>query len=596
VEPPPTDPLTVDGIRYRLAMPEPHTHLFHVQIEVGRVEGFVELAMPSWTPGSYLLREFPRNVQHFSACTADGTALAWFKRDKNTWRVEAHGVDVVVRYAVYANETTVRTSHLDGSHGYVNGASVFLWVEERQDEPIALSVDAPDGWRVTSSLDDLDGTNRFRASGYAHLIDSPIEIGTHEVLEFGACGIPHRYVVWGRGNPDAERLIADTRRIVEAGERFWGTLPYNRYTFFLHLLPGSRGGLEHRDSCSLHADPFAFRGAEYEQFLALVTHEFFHTWNGTRIRPEPLVGPDLRRENYTRNLWVVEGLTTYYTDLLFCRAGLITPDRYLQRFGEIVQRYRQLPGRHVQSLADSSFDTWIKFYRPDEHTPNSQVSYYQKGALVGLLLDMRIRRATANQRSLDDVMRLLWERFGSHDVGFAEETADGFQPVAEEICGEPLDDFFARYLFGLDELPLENALEVVGVRLDVSRCAEPADPAKPVNAAHRLGFLAEEQNGRTTITHVRTGSAAHRAGLNARDEVLAVDGFRTTPAETARRLALARHGERIAFGVARRGEWMEFDVVLDDEDVQPIRLVRVPDPSEEQAAAFAAWLGQEETT
>ncbi|MDQ3555663.1 MAG: M61 family peptidase, partial [Gemmatimonadota bacterium] len=311
-------------------MPEPHTHLLHVEMEVREAGGPVELAMPVWTPGSYLVREFARNAHTFAAEDGAGGPLGWSKTDKTRWRVDAPRDGTLrVRYTVYAAELSVRTSHLDASHGYVNGASVFFYAEGRRDEPLELRVEPPAGWRTTTALPPGPEPETFLAAGYDELADSPLEIGTHALLEWESGGVPHRYAVWGRGNLDPERLVADTRRIVDATRDFWGGLPYRDFTFILHLTAGAAGGLEHRDSTTLLVDRWAFRGRPYEETLALVTHEFFHVWNGKRIRPAPLGPFDYTRENYTRNLWVVEGVTTYYTDLLLRRAGLITPERYL---------------------------------------------------------------------------------------------------------------------------------------------------------------------------------------------------------------------------------------------------------------------------
>jgi predicted metalloprotease with PDZ domain len=608
--------VTVPAVRYRLAIPEPHTHLVHVEVRVEGIAGAAELVMPSWTPGSYLLREFPRNVQQFSAVDGSGRSVGWAKVDKNSWRLEpVSDGGLTVRYVVYANELTVRTSHVDASHASINGASVFMFVRGREQQPVQLEIEPRPGWQVTTPLPAAGRAGCFRADDYRHLVDSPIEMGSHTVIDFEACGKPHRYVVWGRADIDEERLVADTASIVRTAQRFWGTLPYQQYTFFLHLVPGSRGGLEHRDSCSLHADPHAFRGPEYEQFIALVAHEFFHTWNGTRIRPEPLVGPDLTRENYTRNLWVVEGLTTYYTDLWLCRAGLISAGRYLERLAEAIHRLQTLPGRHVQTLSDSSFDTWIKFYRPDEHTPNAQVSYYHKGALVGLLLDMRIRKATNNRKSLDDVMRLLWERYGRRDIGFPEASSAGVQHLAEEVCGELLDDFFAAYLFGTGELDFDEALQTVGLRLCrveersapvtggwratgvATTDPSPSPPAGVVAAVRpdplsHLGLRVELRDGRVVVAYVRSGSPAHGAGINARDELIAVNGLRFEPPQLSARLAQSRCGEVVRFSAFRRGSLVNVEVTFPESGEELKRIAVLGSASPEQITARQDWLGQ----
>ena len=562
--------------------------------------------MPSWTPGSYLLREFPRNVQDFNATDGSEAALAWTKLDKNCWRVEAPSDGSLrVRYRVYANELSVRTSHLDASHGYVNGASVFMYAAGREREPIRLRIDAPPPWRATTALTSA-GPETFCATDYAELIDSPIEIGTHELLEWEVEGIPHRYAIWGRGNYDAERIVADTRRIIEAARELWGGLPYDSYTFILHLTSGGYGGLEHRDSTSLLVDRWTFEGKEYEKFLGLVAHEFFHTWNGKRLRPEPLGNPDLMRENYTRGLWVVEGLTTYYTDLLLRRAGLITATRYGERLGEMIGRLQALPGRHVQTLEESSFDTWIKFYRPDAHTPNSQISYYQKGALVGLLLDLRIREATDNRRSLDDVMRRLWTEYGSEDRPFPEGRGKGIEAIAAEISGTDLTDFFDRALRSTEELDYNRYLAVAGLRLGrrdrADDSAEAVDPAKRRPAAPNaaaagtetpLGMRIKNENGRVVVTHVLAGTPAYEAGVNAGDELLALDGFRVTPGTLPTRLSELEPGNEVRLAVFRRDELLALPVEVRDAIPPPPRMERVEHPTPLQRVVYAGWLGVE---
>lgn len=591
--------MTVERIHYRLSLAEPHTHLYRVEITVEDARGTQLLVMPSWTPGSYLMREFPRNVQEFRAEDDTGASLSWAKTDKNSWRVELpHDGALHVSYAVYANELTVRTSHLDASHGYVNGASVFMYLAGREREPASVEIAAPPGWRATTALSAAGTPHRFRARDYDELVDSPIEIGTHELLEFEVEGRLHRYAIWGRGDYDPDRLIADTRRIVLAEEQLFGSLPYEEFTFILHLLPGGSGGLEHRSSTSLQADRWAFGGEEYERFLALVAHELFHAWNGKRIRPEPLGPFDYTRENYTRNLWMVEGLTTYYTDLILRRAGLITPERYLSKLEEAINRLQSQPGRRVQTLEESSFDTWIKFYRPDAHTPNSQISYYQKGALVGLLLDLRIRAATENARALDDVMRLLWERFGGPDIGFPEASREGIERLATEVAGEPLDDFFDRYLRSTAEMEYDRYLAAAGLELtagtNTSRSDARPAAAEPASgspeAAIELGVRLKEEGRRTIVTHVIADTPAHRGGINAGDEVVALDGTRVNAQSLAARLAERQSGEEAILTLFRRDEVLTLRVVLAPPSAPRRRLTRVANATAEQEAVYRSWL------
>jgi predicted metalloprotease with PDZ domain len=583
----------VAAIVYRLRMPEPHTHLFHVELEASGVAGPAVLAMPSWTPGSYLMREFPRNVVALSATDGAGRPLAAAKTDKNRWRVDAPA-DGVLRaaYTVHADEISVRTSHLDASHGFVSPTGVFVYLEGREGEPLRLEVEPPAGWRVATALEEDGSPTAFRAAHYDELADSPLEIGTHESFAWEVEGRTHRYAVWGRGNWERDRLMLDTTRIVRAEAALFGSLPYRAYTIILHLTPGGAGGLEHRDSTVLLADRWSFRGPSYESFLGLVAHELFHAWNGKRIRPAVLGPFDYTREAYTRELWVVEGLTTYYTDLLLRRAGLVSQARYLEKLGETITRQQQLPGRLVQPLEDASFDAWIKFYRPDANTPNATVSYYQKGGLVGLLLDLEIRAATGNRRSLDDVMRLLWTRFGEPDVGFPEGTVEA---LAEEVAGRDLTAFFARALRSTEELDFDGPLAAAGLALRPAHEPRPGTPAQAGQARTeaRTGLQLKMEGARTVVANVLAGSPAWRAGINAGDELVALDGLRTGAETLSVRLAEKAHGSRAALTVFRRDELLTLEMEV--EQAPPARLILRPveSPTPEQKAILEHWLRDE---
>ncbi|MDP9349779.1 MAG: PDZ domain-containing protein, partial [Gemmatimonadota bacterium] len=572
---------------YRLSMPEPHTHRFHVEMHVEGVAGPARLVMPAWTPGSYLIREFARNVQWLQAEDGAGRTLTWRKEDKLTWRVEApEDGRLRVRYAVYANELSVRTSHLDASHGYVNGASVFFYVAGREREPILLQVAAPEGWRASTGLTRTGRPEVFRAADYDELVDSPLEIGTHEVVEWESEGRPHRYAVWGRGNYDLARLVQDTAKVVSATrELFGGPLPYDDYTFILHAVPGQYGGLEHRNSTSLIVDRWGFRGREYEKAIALVAHELFHAWNGKRIRPEPLGPFDYTRENYTRNLWVVEGFTTYYTELVLRRAGILSPQRFLERLGDAISSYHATPGRLRQTLEESSFDAWIRFYRQDENSPNALVSYYQKGMLVAMLLDLRIREVTENRRSLDDVLRLLWERYGKPDVGFPEA---GIEQLVAEVCGERLDDFFASYLRSTEELDFERHLWIAGLELVPAPAGSATAGGPPPST---LGLRLKDEGGRTLVTHVLADTPAYRAGVGAGDEILACDGLRVSPRDLPARIQERREGEEVALTLFRRDELMTLPLRVEHRAPPRVALRRIAHAGPMQTAVYEAWLG-----
>lgn len=589
-------------IIYRLTMPEPHTQTFGVEMRLDGVTGPVELVMPTWTPGSYMVREFARHVLSLRAEDGAGAPLRWTKTDKLTWRVEAPADGALrVSYRVYAHELSVRSSHLDASHGYVNGASTFLYAVGRERDPVRLEVEAPEGWTITTGLGKTETAGVFRAADYDELVDCPLEMGTHELVEWEQEGKPHRYAVWGRGNQQMGRLVEDTRKVVDATrELFGGELPYDEYTFILHVVPGEYGGLEHRNSTSIVLDRWGFRGMEYERAIVLVAHEFFHVWNGKRIRPAALGPFDYTRENYTRSLWIVEGFTTYYTDVLLRRAGVMPPQRYLERTGGAIAHLQTLPGRLEQTLEDASFDAWIKYYRQDENTPNATISYYHKGAMVSMLLDLKIREITRNRRSLDDVLRTLWERYGLRGVGFPEE---GIQDVVAEVCGDRMDDFFETALRTTEELDFDGPLAAAGLELVAPPpmpgpggpgpmpMPGPGGPGGPPLPPLTTGIRTKEEAGKSLVATVGVGGPGHRAGINAGDELVALDGLRVNARDIQARIMEREAGDVVQVTVFRRDELLTLPLTL--ERTPPIRPVlrRVQEPTPLQTEIFRSWLG-----
>jgi predicted metalloprotease with PDZ domain len=589
-------PAALMSVVYRLLVAEPHTHHVVVDLEVDGVEGPARLVMPSWTPGSYLMREFPRNVVSFAAGDASAHPLPHRKLDKNTWEVDAPADGKLrVRYLVYADELSVRTSHVDASHAFISGTSVFMQVAGREKEDVRVEVRMPRGWTVATALEER-APGSFRARDYDELADAPLEIGTHEAIDFEVDGVPHRYALWGRGNYDRERLAADTARIVRTEKALFGELPYRAYTLILHLANGGSGGLEHRDCSVLQADRWAFRGQPYESFLGLVAHEIFHAWNGKRIRPAALGPFDYTREAYTRELWVVEGFTTYYTDVILRRAGLISPQRFLDRLAEQLVRHFQTPGRMVQPLEDASFDTWIKFYRPDANTPNATISYYAKGALVALLLDLEIRRRTGNARSLDDLMRALWAESGAPDVGFAPGRVEA---LASEIAGSDLGPLFDQWLRSTAELSFDEAFATVGVVIRPMQPPSHAPGGMGEAAAERprqeirTGMQIRSEHGRVLVGSVLAGSAAWRAGVSANDELLALDGFRVHAESFVGRLQEKAPGEKARLTLFRRDELREVEMDVEPGPPSRVLLRTVESPTPEQRAMFESWLREE---
>ncbi len=568
-------------------MPQPTSHLFEVELHlVHWSQTTLDLVMPVWTPGSYLIREYARHVQEFTAATLDGHPLPWQKVSKNHWRVTTEpGAGVRVRYRVFANELSVRTNHLDRSHGYFNGAALFCYIPGWERHPIAVTIMPPDPtWRVATPLPTArDQPQTFLAPDFDTLVDSPFEVGPHQPHTFMVCGKPHDLVIWGeRGNSNLEQIQTDIAKIIQVEADLFGGLPYDRYLFLLHLSANSYGGLEHKNACSLIYPRFGFQPQdEYHRFLQLVAHEFFHLWNVKRIRPKELETIDYTTENYTPSLWFAEGTTSYYDILFPLRAGLYDAKTCLTAYSKDITRLQQTPGRQVQSLSESSFDTWIKLYRPDANSPNCRVSYYLKGELVSLLLDLLIRSRHGNQRSLDDVMRHLWHTYGQPGIGY---TPADLQSALESVAGVSLDRFFADFIEGTVELPFEDYLQPFGLRLKVEMSAEPY-----------LGLTLKSDVGKTLIETVAVGSPAEQAGLNPGDEVLALNGVRVTAETWPDRLKQYAPGTTLQLSVFQQDELYTTSVSLAEPSPKHYQIVPLEDPPPAQQRLFQGWLGEDLT-
>jgi predicted metalloprotease with PDZ domain len=595
-------------IHYIVSMPRPETHLFHVEMQVKDVDQPVcDLVMPSWTPGSYLIRDFARHVQEFSPMSmSTGQPLPWRKLNKNTWQVEDPGREgIVVRYKVYANELTVRTSHLDTSHGYFNGATLFMYVDGQRHAPASLAVTSPfPDWKVSTGLPRLpaelvsasEGNGRhvspgedslvrhnFRADDYDHLIDCPVEIGNHRLVSFDVDGVLHQVALWGHGNEDTVRLRHDLQAVVQAGRDLFAGLPYDYYLFILHLTEARRGGLEHRNSSTNAVSRWSFRKPQdYERTIDLLAHEFFHVWNVKRIEPASFTQMEYRWETYTRLLWVMEGFTTYYTPVLLRRAGLISPQRLLDRFAEQVLRLLQTPGRHLQSAEAASFDAWIKFYRPDENTQNTSVSYYLKGALIAMLLDLEIRERTGNRHSLDDVMAATYREFTLRGRGIHD---DDFQGICERVAGSSLQQFFDDYVRGVAELPFEASLAKAGLSLTFGWKGDEYG-----ERAAGLGIRVRTDQGRTVVDTVFADGPAYHTDISPGDEILALDGFRVTKETIGDRLAERSPGERVTLTYFRRDELRETRLTLGQRPYNRLAIRPQPDAAPGQQAVYEGWL------
>ena len=593
-------------IAFTVSMPKPHTHMLEVEIHIKRGPAVRSeedvLVMPVWTPGSYMIREFERHVQDFSATDASGRPLEWEKINKDSWRVKTNGSrDWRATYRVYANELSVRTSELNSDHAFWNNAALLMYPEGSIDMPSSLHVIAPQPWKVATGLSPVPGQkNTFRAENFDILYDSPVEVSNFKTLLFEVKGVPHRIVIDGEGNYDPERMRADVKKIVEAEvELMGGEIPYHDYTFILHLRSNAGGGLEHLNSAALGYPRFGF-GLElseavssaapnaqpqstYRGFLSLVAHEFFHLWNVKRIRPDALGPFDYTKENYTKLLWVAEGMTDYYARVVLRRTGLISDQDFLRETAQSIQDLQNTPGRLVQSAEESSFDTWIKYYRQDENSVNSQVSYYDKGAILGLLLDLEIRKRSGGAKSLDDVMRYLYNEFYKKDRNY---TPQDFQKTCELMAGSSLEQFFASYVRGREELNYDAALGAAGLRLDLTR---KADLTKAVEEAYLGADLAQEAD-RLMVKHVYAGSPAYEQGLNTGDQIMALNNMRANKEFFEARLAEKRPGDLVTLTIFRSDDLSTLLIKLGRSTDATYRIVPVDNPSDQQKQIYQSWL------
>ncbi len=596
-------------LRYTVKFPEPQTHYAEIVVDVptdGRPA--VTLMMPVWTPGSYLVREYARHVENFSARGADGKALEVSKTRKNRWTIQTGGAErVQVSYRVYAREMGVQSSWIDAGFALLNGAATFLTLaEDAGPRPHEVALILPPGWlKSFTGLPDAPGggAHRFVAPDFDTLVDCPIYAGNPAVYEFQVDGKPHYLVNEGEhGVWDGPRSARDVEAIVRVQRDFWGSLPYDKYIFF-NLLTESGGGLEHKNSTVLMASRWATRRrADYLGWLNLVSHEYFHTWNVKRMRPAELGPFDYENEVTTRSLWIAEGFTSYYDRIFVRRAGLCTVEEFLagdppgaaaevDRTRNDIEVLHDTPGRLVQPLESASYDAWIKFYRRDENTANTGISYYTKGAVVAFLLDARIRAATNGAKSLDDLMRLAYERFS----GAQGYTPEQFRALASEVAGTDLSGFFARTLESTEELDYTEALQQFGLRFAEPKAegGKSEGTAEPKPAKAWLGLGTKSEDGRLVVTRVKRGTPGFAAGFNVGDEIIALGDERIRAGQWGRRMEQFRPNETTSVLIARRDRLMRLDATFGVEPPNRWAVERDPKADDSAKARRRAWLGSE---
>jgi predicted metalloprotease with PDZ domain len=569
--------------QYSIRAKDLGAHLYEVRLTVAQPNPKGQVfAIPAWIPGSYMIRDYAKHVVAIRA-ESDGRAVELSKLDKSRWQAASTDRALTLVAEIYAYDDSVRGAHLDNTHAYFNGPCVFPSVDGQEDVECVLDIlpledKVASKWRVATSMRRQDAAayefGTYIADDYAELIDHPVEIGELAIGEFEVCGIPHAIAIRGRTRVDMARICHDLKTLCETHHELLGSPPdLDRYLFLLHAPGKGYGGLEHRWSSSnvCSRDNLPQRGEDdvsdgYRTFLGLVSHEYFHLWNIKRMKPAVFTPYNLADESHTELMWVFEGITSYYDDLVLARSGLISEESYLELLGQTITRVLHSGGRHRQSVAESSFDAWTKFYKQDANAPNAIISYYAKGALIAATLDLKLRADSDGDVSLDDVMRACWQRWGSGDEGMPE---DGFESVCAELAHHDLDDFFDAAVRGTGDLPLPAMLATVGVQHHLRQSANRTDKGGKKKSGKRLsplwlGASTGDSGGKLVFKSVLNGGPAEKAGVAPGDVAVALDGVAFTTANCDRRLRSYRDGETLELVVFRGVDLLTMKIKLAD--------------------------------
>ncbi len=581
----PVSAQTLEPIRYTVSFPALHTHYVEVEASIptdGREQ--IDLMMAVWTPGSYLVREYARHVEALTAADPARVSLRVEKTRKNRWRVLTRGAATVwLRYRVYAHEMSVRTNWVDEEFALLNGAPTFVTlVESPSRRAHEVRVQLPRSWsRSFSGMSSGPGENTYVAPDYDTLVDSPILAGNPAVYEFRVAGKPHSLVDFReRGVWNGPQAVQDLAKVAEATARFWGDVPFDRYYFF-NVIGAPLNALEHKNSTVMNIprESTDVRGG-YLEWLSLAAHEYFHAWNGTRLRPVELGPFDYENEAYTRSLWFVEGVTDYYADLMLPRAGVATRDEYLGALSSQIRRLQTTPGRLEQSAEMASYDAWIKYYRPDENSANTSISYYVKGAVIGFVLDAKLRRMSAGAKSLDDVMRLMSARFSGVKGFTTEDLRAGLASVAGPAHAKEIRVWLERALETTAELDYTEGIEWFGLRM-----TPPSEAPRPW-----LGLAVRTDNQRTIVSEVRRGSPAFAAGVSVGDEITAIDGEALQAGQLTARIGRLKPGTRIALSFSREDVVRPVEITLGTDPGHGWALSVLPVQTPEQGRSLGEWM------
>jgi predicted metalloprotease with PDZ domain len=568
-------------ILYNLSMKNPSSHYFEVGINFkGLDKSKIDLVLPVWRPGRYLIFDFASGVRDFNAVDSKGKKLIWKKTDKTTWQINTESVNEVnITYLVYAEEFQSRTRGLDTTHGFVNGTAVFMFCPDYRSHPIELKVEKYENWHVTTGLQTVDNDPyRFSAPNYDYFSDCPLEIGTQKDFDFEVDGRKHVISFYGNAGYLEKKLIDDFTRIIKKNYEFWGKVPYDRYVFIVHCTPESSGGTEHINSTVVGVKPAAFETEEgYKSFLRLISHEFFHTWNVKQLKPAGLTPFNFTKENYTSELWIAEGGTSYYDGLMLLRTGQMNLDDFYKEITKGIDDERRRPGYRVQSVAESSFDAWVKFWRRTPDAFSSESDYYLKGSYVCLILDLEIRNSSNGKHSLDDVFKAMFERYPLDVKGYTNEN---FRSVCEEFAAKELKEFFGDYVTGTKPIEWEKFLGYAGLELNRNDTA-----IVPV-----VGIVTSKKGDRIIIDEVLTGSSGEKAGLIAGDEIIAFNGLRLPYEDMEKSIKELKTGDKVKLTSFRNDRILEFTLELKERKLSDYSISQKKNPTNLQKEILTDWL------
>ncbi len=578
-----------DKIAFKVSFSEPQAHYADIEMEISGIkEDQIELKMPVWTPGSYLIREFAKNVEAFKATGSSGKNLVANKIDKNTWRVTTDkNTSLKINYRVYSFEISVRTSFVDESHAFLSPTGIFLYPAGKLSMPSAITIIPHKNWKkISTGLEKASGKeNTFTAPDFDILYDSPIEVGNQDIFEFAASGVNHEVAMYGGGNYDKEILKRDMAKIVNEQTKVFGVNPNKRYVFIVHNFNSGGGGLEHLNSTVLGATRNAYNTeAGLLRFLTLVSHEYFHLWNVKRLRPIALGPFNYDEENYTHSLWVAEGFTAYYQDVFTERAGLISPDIFVDKMAAAISAVENQPGNKIQSASEASFDAWIKQYRPNENSPNSTISYYSKGSLIALVMDLDIIHSTKGGAGLDEVMKAMYdEYYVKQKRGYTDSE---FKAMVEKIAGHSFSPVYNDYINGVKTIDYAKYLAYAGLAIE--------DEAASGNEAF-LGISGSLREGKMYLSQVARGSAAWNGGLNVNDEILSIDSYQVNKTSTGftemlKYISEKEVGDKVKVSINRDGLAKVIEVSLGRNPNVRYSVRPVANASASQLAVRKRWL------